>query len=126
MENLKRKVLIVDDERVIADTLAAIFSSNGYEAHAAYSAEHALEIVALWLPDLAILDVVLPKMHGINLAVLLAEKVPTCRTLLFSGQTLTEDLLAQAAKKGYTFTILAKPVHPTEMLEKALALLTAN
>jgi DNA-binding NtrC family response regulator len=114
------KVLIVDDERTIADTLAMIFSQRGYETRAAYSAEDALEIVVQWPADLALLDVVLPKMHGIDLAILLTEKLPRCHTLLFSGQSLTVDLLSEAEKKGYTFAILAKPVHPSLLLEAAV------
>ena len=71
MDNGCYRVLIVDDERTIADTLVLIFSANGYETRASYSAEQALEIIADWLPDLAILDVVLPKMNGVDLAILL-------------------------------------------------------
>jgi DNA-binding NtrC family response regulator len=126
MDNHRHRVLIVDDERTIADTLAIIFSQSGYDTRAAYSAEEALEIVAQWPPDLAILDVVLPKMHGIDLAVLLTTQLPKCQTVLFSGQALTAELLAEAAKKGYTFAILAKPVHPNVILETALNLLVAN
>jgi hypothetical protein len=46
--------------------------------------------------------------------------------LLFSGQTLTQDLLAEAEQQGYTFSILAKPVHPSLLLEAAVKLLTAD
>jgi CheY-like chemotaxis protein len=120
------KVLVVDDERTIADTLAVIFSQRGYETRAAYSAEQALEIVAEWPPDLAILDVILPQMNGIDLSVLLSERLPKCQSLLFSGQALTADLLAEAKKKGYTFAILAKPVHPSLLLEAAVKVLTAE
>jgi DNA-binding response OmpR family regulator len=51
------KVLIVDDEENICATLAAIFTSRGYEARVAYSAEQAVEVIAEWQPDLAIMDV---------------------------------------------------------------------
>lgn len=61
LETRRHKVLVVDDERTIGDTLAVIFSLRGYDTRQAYSAEVALEIVAQWPPDLAILDVVLPK-----------------------------------------------------------------
>jgi DNA-binding NtrC family response regulator len=118
--------LIVDDEHTIADTLGLIFAGNGYETRAAYSAEQALEIIAEWPPDLAILDVVLPKLNGIDLAILLTAQYPACRLLLFSGQSITTDLLAEAATRGYSFDILAKPVHPTLMLDAALKLLVAN
>lgn len=126
MDESRHKILIVDDERTIADTLAVIFSKSDYDTRAAYSAEQAIETIADWLPDLAVIDVVLPGMHGIDLAILLRAQCPTCRLLLFSGQSLTVDLLADAATKGYKFDILAKPVHPTVMLETALNLLVAN
>ena len=126
MNDRPHKVLIVDDERTIADTLDLIFSARGYQTRAAYSAERALEIITEWLPDLAIIDVVLPLMNGIDLAILLTAQCSACRLLLFSGQSLTEDLLAEAKTKGYTFDILAKPAHPTVMLESALNLLAAN
>ena len=126
MNETHHRVLIVDDERTIADTLALIFSSRGYETQTAYTAEQAIEIVAEWLPDLAITDVVLPQTNGIDLAILLTAHCPACRVMLFSGQAVTVDLLAEAAKKGYKFEILAKPAHPTVMLETALNLLAAN
>lgn len=120
------KVLIVDDERVIAGSLTKIFSKRGYEARAAYSAEQAFEIIAEWLPDLAIIDVILPRMNGIDLAILLKLQYPTCSLLLFSGETATENLLDVAATKGHTFEILAKPVLPSLILEIALQLLIAD
>jgi DNA-binding response OmpR family regulator len=51
----KKRVLIVDDERVISDTLAIIFKNAGYDAKPVYSAERALEILNQgdWSPDLA-------------------------------------------------------------------------
>jgi CheY-like chemotaxis protein len=105
------RILIVDDERVIADTLAVIFEQRGYESRAAYSAERALEVIATWPPDLAIVDVVLPKMNGIDLAILLKAEYPTCQIRLFSGQAATSDLLAGATASGNVFEVLAKPVH---------------
>lgn len=65
-------------------------------------------------------------MHGIDLAILLTKQIPSCQTLLFSGQTLTADLLTEAEKQGYTFAILAKPVHPSLLLEAAAKVLTSN
>jgi DNA-binding NtrC family response regulator len=117
------KVLIVDDEAAIADTLAMIFKSQRYEVLVAYSAEEAIETIAEWQPDLAILDVVLPNMNGIDLAITTKVNYPSCRVLLFSGNSNTGQLLEEAARKGYTFEILAKPVHPELMLETASHLL---
>ena len=111
-----RKILIVDDEETIADTLMLIFSSNGYEARTAYSAEQALEVLEEWRPDLAVIDVVLPGMNGVDFAIFLQASYPACHFLLFSGQPGTSGLLEEAKNKGYLFEILAKPMHPTFML----------
>jgi DNA-binding NtrC family response regulator len=119
-----RKILIVDDEPTIADTLALIFASSGYEARTAYSAEQALEVLEEWRPDLAIIDVVLPGMNGIEFAIFLKATYKCCRFLLFSGQPGTSGLLEEARKKGHLFEILAKPLHPTFMLATVADMLT--
>jgi DNA-binding response OmpR family regulator len=121
---MKPKVIIVDDETNIGNPLAAIFTSRGYESKTAFSAEQAIEIIAGWEPDLAIVDVGLPKMNGIDLAIALKNGHPSCRVLLFSGQPNTADLLAQAEADGHLFEIVAKPAHPTVMLNRAAHLLS--
>jgi DNA-binding NtrC family response regulator len=121
-----QKVLIVDDERGTSDTLAAIFNIAGYEARATYSAEQALDIIAGWQPSLAILDVVLPKMNGIDLAIKLAGRRPSCQILLFSGNPHTAQIVQAAARSGHPFEILEKPVHPDFMLQRASQLLAVN
>jgi DNA-binding NtrC family response regulator len=65
-------------------------------------------------------------MNGVDLAALLKAQYPTCRVLLFSGATRTTELMAEAAQQGYNYQVLAKPVHPTVMLETALKMLIAN
>ncbi|HZD49453.1 MAG TPA: response regulator [Silvibacterium sp.] len=120
------RVLIIDDAPNVSDTLALIFSKNGYDARVAYSAEQAIEIIAEWEPDLAIVDVVLPQMNGIDLALVLKANHPACRVLLFSGEEITADLVTRAANEGNVFEVLAKPVHPAFILETAANLLASN
>ncbi len=121
-----QKVLIVDDERWTSDTLATIFTIAGYEARATYSAEEALEIMKDWLPALVILDVVLPKMSGIDLAIDLVGRAFSCQILLFSGNPNTAELARSAAQAGHPFDILEKPIHPDFMLQKASQLLSVH
>ena len=118
----KKRVLIVDDEHVIADTLVTIFSAAGYESRAAYSAEGALDLIPGWPPHFAIVDVILPGMNGIDFAILLKAITPDCPVQLFSGQIDTASLLEAARGKGYAFEVVTKPVHPTELLALASAL----
>ncbi len=112
-----RRILVVDDEPAITETLSLIFSGHGYEVRGAHSAEEAIETIAAWEPDLAILDVNLPRMNGIDLAIVLQANRPACRLVLFSGHPGTQALMEEAAKKGNVFEILSKPVHPLFMLD---------
>jgi len=118
-----RRILIVDDEVAIADTLALIFRTQHYDVRVAYSAERAIEVIAEWRPDLAIIDVMLPEMNGIDLAIVTKSNYRGCHVLLFSGHSNTAILLEEAVKKGHQFEVLAKPVHPSVMLERASELL---
>ena len=118
-----RRILIVDDEPAITESLALIFSRSGYEVRTAHSAEEAIETFAAWSPDVAVLDVMLPCMNGLDLAVVLRDNHTQCRLVLFSGHQGTQALLEEAAKKGNMFEILAKPVHPLFMLDYVSSLL---
>jgi DNA-binding NtrC family response regulator len=112
-----RKILIVDDEPEVTDSLCAIFSRHDYDVQVAGTAESAIETIAAWQPDLAIVDVMLPQMNGIDLAIVIRDTHPYCRVVLFSGQQTSQSLLEEAAKKGNLFEILAKPVHPMFLLD---------
>jgi CheY-like chemotaxis protein len=112
------KVLVVDDEHVIADTLAIILNQQGYDAIAVYSGNDAVEMARKVKPDLVISDVIMPDMNGIEAAILIRRFLPGCKILLFSGQAATADLLESAREKGHEFEILAKPVHPQDLLSK--------
>jgi len=117
------RVLIVDDEKSISDSLGLVFSARGYEVRVAYTAEQALEMSVIWRPRLAIVDVVLPKMSGIDLAILFKEILPDCHVILFSGQLITEELAVEASRRGHEFDIVPKPVGPIYFLEAAEKLL---
>ena len=119
-------ILVVDDERIIADTLAQIFNRNGYTAIPAYSAAMALELASSVPPDLLLTDVSMPGMSGIDLAITMKAVCPDCRVVLFSGQASTVDLLATARAAGHTFQTLSKPVHPAVMLNRISELLPAQ
>jgi DNA-binding NtrC family response regulator len=121
-----RKIMIVDDETAVADSLQLIFSNRGYEARTAYCAEVAIETIAAWQPDVAIIDVMLPQMNGIELAGILKGNYPECRILLISGHPGTSELLSSAQEKGSSFEILAKPLHPTFILDTVADLLPST
>ena len=117
----KRRVLVADDEQVIANTLAIILNQAGFEARAVYSGEKAIESLDEFQPDMLISDVIMTGMTGIEAAIEVRTRLPKCKVLLFSGQAATADLLERARTQGHEFEILAKPVHPTDLLAKLRA-----
>jgi CheY-like chemotaxis protein len=60
----------------------------------------------------------MPEMNGIETAIHIRGFLPSCKILLFSGQAATADLLENARAQGHEFEILAKPVHPQDLLAK--------
>ena len=118
--DLPARILIVDDEKNIADTLAMVFKIKGHEAMAVYSAESAVETIETFEPDIVLSDVIMGKMTGVDLAIYLSRARPDCKVVLFSGQTATANLLAEASRKGHDFRLLAKPMHPERLLEELM------
>ncbi|AXC14704.1 Chemotaxis regulator - transmits chemoreceptor signals to flagelllar motor components CheY [Acidisarcina polymorpha] len=114
----KPKVLVADDERVIADTLVIILNQAGFDATAVYSGERAVELAGTLQPEMLISDVIMPDLNGIDAAITIRKILPSCKILLFSGQAATADLLDKARSQGHEFEILAKPVHPQDLLAK--------
>jgi CheY-like chemotaxis protein len=112
-------VLVVDDERVIADTLSVILSRNGFSVLTAYDAESALDLARVIPPELLLSDVMMePGMDGTELAIHLTEFCPDCKVLLFSGHASTRDLLVKARQSGHDFSLLTKPIHPADLLAR--------
>ena len=110
-------VLVVDDEPLICETVAAVLATSGLAVLKANNSKSALEIALRHLPDLLFSDVKMPGMNGIELAMAVATQLPSCRVLLFSGHATPKDL-AEAHACGFDFPLLSKPVHPVDMLRR--------
>jgi DNA-binding NtrC family response regulator len=111
------RVLVVDDDRMIADSLALILRGREFDARAVYSGEDAAELAIAWDPAVVITDVVMGKMDGVALAIYLAQTLPSCKVLLISGNIDTEELIKESEKLGHDFPIMAKPFHPDSIFE---------
>lgn len=113
----KTKLLIVDDEPNINETLALIFRKRGYQVLTASTGSDALRQLESEKPDLALLDVALPDMSGIEIAITIRRQYPSCKFILFSGNQGTIDALDDAKSRGHDFEVLAKPVPPQELID---------
>lgn len=122
----RRSILVVDDERTVAHSIADILALHGYETRVAYDGRQAIREVLEDCPDAIISDVVMPRVNGIEAAKAIQEMCPEARILLFSGQAATSDLLKTAEEQGYSFELLSKPVHPDLLLSRLNRLHTAR
>jgi DNA-binding NtrC family response regulator len=121
---LSTRILIVDDDEHVGETLELIFLARGYKTRMAHSAEDAIEMIAGWEPSLAVIDVMLPRMNGIQLREVLQSNYPNCQVILMSGHPGTADLLESTRRDGQPLVqILAKPLHPTHLLELVAGML---
>ena len=119
MTATKLRVLIVDNEPLIANSLAQIFNLYGFEATAVHNPPEALDWVATHPCDFLISDVVMAGyISGVELAFRFAKLLPNCKVLLMSGNASTAELLKAAEQKGHTFDILPKPTNPDVIMER--------
>lgn len=114
------RLLIVDDERAVAESMAAIFRLAGHEPYFATSPVEGLALARRVQPQLLITDVMMPGETGIDLAIKVQKILPNCKVLLMSGQAETSNLIDEAGDQGYRFDIVAKPIWPPDLLEMAV------
>ena len=114
----KSKILIADDDKLIADTLQLLLTRAGLNAVAVYDGEPAVDMARQWKPDLFLCDVLMPYMNGLQAAIRITALIPKCHVILISGEELADDLMKEARKHGYHFELLHKPLQPRELLRQ--------
>ena len=121
IEREEQTVLVVDDEPMIADTLAAILRHHGFNATAVYSGDAAVESARELPPYALVCDIVLSGVSGIEVATQVQVIRSDCKVILISGAQASSDLLDEGRANGHEFEVLAKPFHPTTLIEKLRA-----
>ncbi len=116
--NKKKTVLVVDDERLIADTMTEILKRSGFHAFCAYDGQSALELAIQTNPDVVVTDVVMPRMNGVQLGIAIRKALPSAEVILLSGQAGITDIVDRGRRDGYSFELIAKPVHPERLLQR--------
>jgi len=111
------RVLVVDDDMRIADTIAEVLQLAGFDVKAAYSGESALNLARSFQPDCLLSDVVMHGMNGVQLAQTMQQHFPETRIVLMSGQAGVSNILDQALSQGLEFELLAKPIHPRKLID---------
>ncbi|WP_175946716.1 response regulator [Caballeronia sp. BCC1704] len=71
------RILLVDDYEPGAEAVTAALLADGYEVRCVFSGRTALELVDKWVPDIAVLDINMPEMDGLELAFRLRQRLAT-------------------------------------------------
>jgi len=124
---MKYKILVVDDEPAVADTLCMIFTKRGFDCLAAYSGATAIACTDEYCPDLLLCDISMPVMNGLEVVSKVTVKCPGCRVLLLTGHyTNLGHAQEWALSHPAPSRIMTKPVPPALLLEAAGALLQSR
>ena len=110
-------VLVVDDEELIVDTMGEILEGAGFQVIGVYDGWAALEEIAHRRPDYVLSDVSMPQMNGVELAIAVRKMYPSTRVILFSGQAGISDILLDGQRQGFQFELIAKPIHPLDLIK---------
>ena len=113
-------VLLVDDEEELVVTLAERLSIRDIDADWALSGEDALRMAADKHYDLAVLDMKMPKMNGLQLKVELHKRFQAMRFIFLTGHGSEEDFEAGASEAGDEYYLI-KPVNIQELVAKMYA-----
>ena len=119
-----QRVLVVDDDRLVADTLMLVFSKSGFEAKTSYSADQALECARQFRPHLLLCDVTMPGRDGLTLVSDITRELPACRIIVLTGfYSNLKNVREQTHHLARPVGILTKPCQPSDLLRAAAALL---
>ena len=118
-------VLLVDDERELVSTLAERLALRGIDAEWVTSSEEALRRVQSQCFDVAVLDVKIPRMSGLELQKQLASHCPQMKYIFLTGHGSEEDFRTGSAKAGDA-NYLIKPVKIETLIEKLQRLMAMS
>lgn len=111
------KILIVDDEEVIVEIIAKMFSSCGWELRTALSGREAVEVAKGFLPDCIVTGIMMADGDGFYLAHEVLKFLPSCRFIFASGAAYHPEIVAIHKKMGFDPAFLVpKPFTRAELL----------
>ena len=118
----KARVLVVDDDKRLADSLALVLAHHGFSVSAAYSGSEAVESALKFRPDFIVMDVMMIGIDGVDAAIAICETLPHCHILLMSGAEDAVKRLDKGSRRGHSFELMMKPVLTASLLDKLQSL----
>jgi CheY-like chemotaxis protein len=121
-----KRVLVIDDEPITADTLGLIFRKRGFDTHVVYTVDAALDSVRQSPPQLILCDISMPGRDGLEFMVELTHMNASCPIIVLTGYiTNLSPVREQIRKMPQSTRIFLKPCPPEEILREATRMLSA-
>lgn len=117
-ERKKSFVLIVEGDRVVAATLAAVLHAGGCMAASTAGSDATLRIASRMVIDAAVIDADGSDRKNLKSAIALQERYPECRILLLCSRSQADDVSLFAEETGLDCEILVRPLSRAELLAK--------
>lgn len=121
---MRPRVLVVDDDRLVADTLRLVFVANGFDSEACYSAADGLKMAKSFSPELLLCDVAMPGGDGVQLAAQVFRELPTCQMIMLTAYlTNGANSELESLRRQTPLKILHKPCPPETLIEEVTSML---
>ncbi len=126
MSNSKQKILIVDDEPDILELIEYNLNKEGYQVFVAHNGQEAVAEAKKVLPDLIILDVMMPKMDGIEACRIMRTMPEFKNTFMVFLTARSEEYSEIAGFNVGADDYIAKPIKPRALVSRVNAILRRN
>lgn len=126
MSNLKQKILVVDDEADIVELIAYHLKREGYQVFTAFNGQEAVTTAKRVMPDLIILDIMMPKMDGIEACRIMRTMPEFNNTFMVFLTARSEEYSEIAGFNVGADDYIAKPIKPRALLSRINAILRRN
>jgi len=126
MSNSKQKILIVDDEPDILELIEYNLNKEGYQVYVAHNGQEAVAEAKKVLPDLIILDVMMPKMDGIEACRIMRTMPEFKNTFMVFLTARSEEYSEIAGFNVGADDYIAKPIKPRALISRINAILRRN
>lgn len=126
MSNVKQKILVVDDEPDIVELIAYNLKKEGYQVYTASNGQEAVTVAKRVMPDLIILDIMMPKMDGIEACRIMRAMPEFKSTFMIFLTARSEEYSEIAGFNVGADDYIAKPIKPRALLSRINAILRRN
>jgi DNA-binding response OmpR family regulator len=124
MKETKKKVLIVEDDLLITDSLEKLFSNGGYEIKTLAEGKTVEDLIFSWKPDVILLDIVLPDLDGVEIVKSVCSKDSgICHKILIMTTLNDSAYLAQAMEHGITNYVQKNTATPQSVFDLAVRMM---